>query len=54
MRRPAGEDADALFVDCIDRGVASKIVTPESAAESVMVTQAEIKSAVSGRPVRCG
>lgn len=41
------------FVDCIESGVASKIVTPESAAESVMVTQAEIKSAASGRPERC-
>ena len=40
------------FLDCITKGVKPSIVTPESAALSVRIVEAEVKSVKTGRPVK--
>jgi predicted dehydrogenase len=42
----------AHFLDCIEKNAASPVLSPESAARSVALIEAEMKSARTGRPVR--
>ena len=40
------------FIDCIAKDEASTVVTPKSAMRSVQLVEAEIRSAISGKPVK--
>ncbi len=42
----------AYFLDCIAKGVKPTIVTPESAANSVKIVEAEVKSVITGKLVK--
>jgi len=55
VKVPAGDGWGhelAHFIGCLRKKRASKVVTPEGAMESVKLVEAEVKSALTGKPVR--